>query len=172
MLGDFWKSWCSKRWWTFLASLPSQCSTGLCQAFLTSCLPVIQNIAGRNTNKSVSQPASQTANPFWESLWWSMNKEVHHYAHLLGNLNHLYEHSFTLLIASFFINRTMSSSSSRSLKQLSSNPRGLAFLLGPKLAASSPLKPIKDFPADHCCSVLYIVEGFVLSFGHSSVQIE
>lgn len=46
----------------------------------------------------------------------------------------------------FFINRTMNSSSSRSLKQLSSNPRGLAFFLGPKLAARSPLKPFKDFP--------------------------
>lgn len=66
----------------------------------------------------------------------------------------------------------MSSSNSRFLKQLSSNLRGLAFFLGPKLAARSPAKPVKDFPADHCYGVLYIVEGFVLSFGHTSVQIE
>lgn len=57
----------------------------------------------------------------------------------------------------------MSSSNSRFLKLLSFNLRGLAFFLGPKLAARSPLKPVKDFPADHCYGVLYIVEGFVLS---------
>lgn len=114
-----------------------------------------QNTSGSKTNKSGSQPESLTANPFWESAWWSMNKGSSPLCRstwqpasplcpvLQPSVSFLYKQDNDFKWLRIFLAALI-------------QPKRISLFLWPELVARSPFKPLKAIPVDYnCCFLCY-----------------